>query len=104
MDKIHINKNQFSDLLNLRNNVFYPLKNFVSEKEFKNIINNKEYYNQYFPFPITFGVNKYVYSKIKNKRTFDLYYKNKYLINIYNVNFFNLDKKKFLKKFMDLIM
>ncbi len=98
MDKIHINKNQFSDLLNLRNNVFYPLKNFVSEKEFRNIINNKEYYNQYFPFPITFGVNKYVYSKIKNKRTFDLYYKNKYLINIYNVNFFNLDKKKFFKK------
>ena len=98
MNKIHINKNQFSDLINLRNDVFYPLKNFVSKKEFIKIINNKKYKNKFFPLPITFGVTKEVYSKIKNKKSFDIYYKKKYLINIFNVNFYNLDKKKISKK------
>ena len=94
MDKIHINKNQFSDLINLRNNVFYPLKNFVSKKYFTKIIEDKKYKNHFFPLPITFGVTKEVYLKYKKKKSFDLYYKNKYLINIYNVNFYSMDKKK----------
>jgi sulfate adenylyltransferase len=98
MDKIHINKNQFSDLINLLNNVFYPLKNFVSKKEFIQIINNKKYENHFFPLPISFGVTKEIYLKIKEKKNIDLYYKNKYLINIYNLNFYNLDKKKISKK------
>ena len=98
MDKIHINKNQFSDLINLRNNVFYPLKNFVSKKDFTQIIENKKYKNQFFPLPITLGVTKEVYLKFKKKKSFDLYYKNKYLINIYNVNFYSMDKKKISKK------
>ena len=98
MYKIHINKNQFSDLINLRNNVFYPLKNFVSKKEFIKIINDKEYKNHFFPLPITFGVTKEIYSKIKERESFDIYYENKYLINIYNVNFYDLNKKKISKK------
>ena len=98
MYKIHINKNQFSDLINLRNNVFYPLKNFVSKKEFIKIINDKKYKNQFFPLPITFGVTKEIYSKIKERKSFDIYYENKYLINIHNVNFYDLDKKKISKK------
>ena len=98
MYKIHINKNQFSDLINLRNNVFYPLKNFVSKKEFIKIINDKEYKNQFFPLPITFGVTKEIYSKIKEGKSFDIYYEKKYLINIYNVNFYDLDKKRISKK------
>jgi sulfate adenylyltransferase len=98
MNKIHINKNQFSDLINLCNNVFYPLKNFVSKKEFIKIINDKEYKGQFFPLPITFGVTKEIYSKIKEEKSFDLYYKKKYLMNIYNVTFYSLDKKKISKK------
>jgi len=98
MNKIHINKSQFSDLINLRNNVFFPLKNFVSKKEFVQIIDNKKYKNQFFPLPITFGITKEIYSKFKMKKSFDLYYKNKYLINIYNVNFYNLNKKKLSKR------
>ena len=31
MDKINIDQNQFSDLINLTNGVFFPLKNFVSK-------------------------------------------------------------------------
>ena len=41
MNKIDINKNQFSDLVNLINNVFLPVKNFVSKEEFIEIINKK---------------------------------------------------------------
>ncbi len=41
MNKIYINKNQFSDLLNLVNNVFFPLKKFVNKDEFLNIIQKK---------------------------------------------------------------
>ena len=37
MAKINITKNQFSDLINLFNNVFSPLKNFVTEEEFLKI-------------------------------------------------------------------
>jgi sulfate adenylyltransferase len=98
MNKIHINKNQFSDLINLLNNVFYPLKNFVSKNEFIKIINDKEYKNQFFPLPITFGITKEIYSKIKDKKSFDLYYRKKYLMNIYNVSFYSLDKKKISRK------
>ena len=98
MNKIDINKNQFSDLINLVNNVFYPLKNFVSKEEFKKIIDNKKYKNHFFPLPITFGVTKKTYLKFKKITEFDLYYRKKYLINIYNVNFYSLDKKKIAKK------
>ena len=43
MNKIDITKNQFSDLLNLLNDVFLPLKNFVTKVEFLEIINNKRF-------------------------------------------------------------
>ena len=98
MNKIHINQNQFSDLINLKNNVFNPVNNFVSKKEFINIIENKKYKNQFFPLPIAFGIPKKIYLKFKNENCFDLYFNNKYLINIYNVNFYNINKKRILKK------
>ena len=98
MNKIDINKDQFSDLINLVNNVFYPLKNFVSKKEFEKIIDHKKYKNHFFPMPISFGVSKEIYLKCKKIKKFNLYYKNKYLINIYNVNFYKLDKKKISRK------
>ena len=52
MDKIDINQNQFSDLINLLNGVFFPLKNFVTKEEFLEIINNKKIKNKFFPLPI----------------------------------------------------
>ena len=98
MNKIHINQNQFSDLINLVNGVFLPINNFVSKKEFIQIIDNQKYKNHFFPFPITFGVNKEIYSKIKKKKTFNIYYNKKYLMNAYNVSFYNIDKKKIYQK------
>ena len=40
-----INNNQFSDLLNLLNGVFFPVTNFISKKEFLKILNFKMYKN-----------------------------------------------------------
>ena len=31
---LKLNQSQFSDLLNLTHNVFYPLKNFVKKKKY----------------------------------------------------------------------
>ncbi len=98
MNSININKNQFSDLLNILNKVFFPLKNFVNEIEFNSIINKKKIGNSFFPFPIFFGVNKKTYLKIKNKKNINLLYRNKYLINIYKIKFYDINKYKFLKK------
>jgi sulfate adenylyltransferase len=98
MNKINITKNQFSDLINLFNDVFLPLKNFVTKEDFLKIINKKKFKNHFFPLPIYFGVTKDIYLKSKKKNDFNLYYKGKYLLNIYNVKFYNLDKKKICKK------
>ena len=98
MEKIHITQNQFSDLINLINGVFFPLKNFVTKIEFLEILNKKKFENNFFPLPIYFGINKETYQKFKNKNIFNLYYKKKYLINIFNVKFYSLDKKKICKK------
>ena len=98
MNKINITKNQFSDLINLFNDVFLPLKNFVTKVEFLEIINNKKFKNYFFPLPIYFGITKEEYLKLKEKKTFNLYYEKKYLLNIHNVKFYSLDKKKICKK------
>ena len=98
MNKIHITQNQFSDLLNLLNNVFFPLENFVTKKEFLDIVNNKKFRTKFFTFPIFFGINKQIYIRFKNKNNIDLYYEKKYLMNIYNIKFYNLDKSRISKK------
>lgn len=106
MYKLNITKNQFSDILNLFHSVFFPLQNFVSKKEFLQIIYNKKFGNNFYPWPIFFGVDKKNFLKIKDLKTLNLYYKKRYLFNIYDINFYDLNKsniskiiygKKFLK-------
>ena len=48
MLSLSINKNQFSDILNLNYGVFSPLKHFVNEKNFKNILIKKKIENKFF--------------------------------------------------------
>ena len=54
MNLININKSQYSDLINLINNVFLPLNNFVTKEEFIEIINKEKLNNIFFPLPIFF--------------------------------------------------
>ena len=42
MNSLSLSKEQFSDILNLSNGVFSPLKHFVGEKDFKNILLKKK--------------------------------------------------------------
>ena len=98
MKKININEKQFSDLINLINGVFFPLTNFVSKEEFKQIIDNKKYKKKFYPFPIFFGITKEIYLKFKKCKSINLYFKKKYLLNISKINFYELDKKKICKK------
>ena len=47
-----LNYKQYSDFINIANNVFYPLKNFVNKKEFISILEKQKIKNKFFPFPI----------------------------------------------------
>ena len=73
MNKINITKNQFTDLVNLLNDVFLPLKNFVTKKDFLEIINNKKFQNNFYPLPVYFGVTKKIYLKLKKKKIIFIY-------------------------------
>ncbi len=79
MVNLQINKNQFSDLLNLLNGVFFPLKHFVNKVNFINILYNRKINKSFFPIPIFFGVTKKNYNKIHNLNYVKLFYKKKYL-------------------------
>ena len=98
MNKLHISQNQFSDLINLLNNVFYPLKNFVTKEEFLKIIYKKKFKKKFFPLPIYFGLTRETYFKYKKDTNLNLYYKKKYLLNISNIKFYDLDKNKICKE------
>ena len=75
MANLQINKNQFSDLLNLLNGVFFPLKHFVNKVNFLNILYNRKINKSFFPIPIFFGVTKKNYNKIHNLNYVKLFYK-----------------------------
>ena len=98
MEKLYINKEQFSDLLNLHYGVFHPLKNFVNEKAFKSILQSKKINKKFFPFPIYFGLSKEKYKKYKYKKLLNIYYKKKNIEIIKINNFFKIKNELFGKK------
>ena len=75
MNSLSISKEQFSDILNLSNGVFSPLKHFVGEKDFENILFKKKIGKKFFPIPIFFGIKKKIFNKIKNEKYIKFYYK-----------------------------
>jgi len=98
MSKFNLNQNQFSDLVNITNKVYYPLTNFVDKAEFDSILMELNLNNNFFPFPIFFGMNKSNYLKYKHKKKLDLFYKSKIIAKVKNLNFFSYNKKFFGKK------
>ena len=98
MDKLYINKEQFSDLLNLHYGVFHPLKKFVNEKAFKSILLSNKINKKFFPFPIYFGVSEEKYKKYKYKKHLNIYYKKKDIGIIKINNFFKIKNELFGKK------
>jgi len=52
MYRINLSQNQFSDLINLLNKVFYPLDNFVDKKKFEQIVKFQKINGNFFSYPI----------------------------------------------------
>lgn len=98
MTNISINKEQFSDLLNLHYGVFYPLKNFVNYSQFKNILFAQKINNKFFPFPIFFGINKINFQKVQKSQHLKLFYKKNFLCLIKIKNIFQIDSSVIGKK------
>ena len=98
MNSLSISKEQFSDILNLSNGVFSPLKHFVGEKDFENILFKKKIGKKFFPIPIFFGIKKKIFNKIKNEKYIKFYFK-KNLIAVVEINsIYKIDKKLYGKK------
>ena len=98
--KFKLNYKQYSDFINLTNNVFYPLKNFVNKDEFDLILLKQKFNNNFFPLPIFFGLNKIQYNKIKKNKSLNLKNKTKNIEKINKMEFFNINTKLFGKKYM----
>ena len=98
MLRFNLNQNQFSDLINLTNNVFFPLTNFVTKSEFVSIIKKMKLNNNFFPFPIFFGMNVKDFSKYRNQDELNFFYKSKRVAKVKKVIFYSFDKKAFGKK------
>ena len=65
MSKLNLSQNQFSDLMNLTNNVFFPLTNFVNKNQFELIVNKLQYKKKFYPYPVFFGINKSIFNNRK---------------------------------------
>ena len=98
MSKFNLNQKQFSDLLNITHKVFYPIINFANKDDFESILKKLKIGNNFFPFPIFFGMNKSNYLKYKNKKKLDFFYKSKLVAKVENLNFFSYDKEIFGNK------
>lgn len=96
--KFKLNYKQYSDFINITNDVFLPLKNFVNEDEFNSILINQKFKNDFFTFPIFFGLSKKNFNEIKNKKKLILTYKSKNIAQVKNLKFFNVNKNLFGKK------
>ena len=98
MNIFNLNQNQFSDLINLRNKVFYPLDNFNNKNEFIDILENLSFKKKYFPYPVFFGINKKKYQIFKNIKEFTLCYKSVKVAKIDNIEYYTINKETFGKK------
>ena len=59
-----LNYKQYSDFINIANNVFYPLKISLIKRIYI-YFRKQKIKNKFFPFPIFFGLNKNQFNKIK---------------------------------------
>ena len=96
--KFKLNYKQYSDYINLTNNVFYPLKNFVNKDEFNSILYKQKLKKKYFPIPIFFGLSKKHYEIIKAKKVLTLCYQSKNIVKVNNIKFYNINLELFGKK------
>ena len=96
--KFKLNYKQYSDFINLTNNVFYPLTNFVNKQEFDSILQKQKLKKKFFSFPIFFGLRKDQFNKVKDKKQLTLVYKSKNIAIINKLDFFSINSTLFGRK------
>lgn len=96
--KLKVNKQILSEILNLNYDVYKPLSTFVSKKEFLNICYNMETKkNNFFPFPIYFGLSKQKSIQLNKIKIIKLYYKSYKICDFTIKDIFSFDKNLKIK-------
>ena len=99
MEKFKINYQVLTDFINIHFKIFYPLKKFLSEDDFYNVIHKKKLKNgKFFPFPIFLSLSKKNYNKFKNQKKIQIIYNSSNVCSLKINSFYKVDKKKAGKK------
>ncbi len=99
MQKLKINYQTLTDIINIKYKIFFPIKKFLSKEDFYSVVKKKELANGvFFPFPIFFSLNKDVYNKLKNKKDIQIIYDKTIVCKLKINSFYKVNKKKNWKK------
>jgi len=97
--KLQIDKSKLLEITNLKFGVFYPIKDFISNKDFKSIIEDYHLYNNaFFPIPILFSIFKKDYEKIKKIDQLKIFFFNNFVCNLNIKSIYKINKSKYFYK------
>ncbi len=92
--KLNINYHNLLDIINLNFNVYDPVQEFVSKKDFLSIVKNFSLLDgTFFPMPIFMDISKDFYKKSKDVKFLRLFFKSKRVCNLNIKSFYKVDKK-----------
>ena len=96
---LNINYHNLLDIINLNFNVYHPIKEFVSKKDFLSIVKNYSVSDgTFFPMPIFIDVSKDVYIKNKKNDILKLFFKSEKVCDLNIKSFYSINKKVIGKK------
>ena len=99
MRKLKINYQTLTDIINIKYDIFNPIKKFLSKKDFYSVIEKKKLSNgKFFPFPIFFPLKRTDYKKLNNQKKIQVIYGSFFICNLKINSFYFADKKKIGKK------
>ena len=82
LSQIKVSLDDYYELKNIKEKVYYPLNKLVDRKNFKSILNNyKLTSGKIFPLPIFLSVEKNIAIKLKLNQTYKLTYKIRTSVN-----------------------
>ena len=98
MRKLKINYQTLTDIINIKYNIFDPIKKFLSKKDFYSVIEKKKLSNgKFFPFPI-FSINKIDFNRLNGQKKIEIVYGQSLVCYLKINSFYFVNKKKIGKK------
>jgi sulfate adenylyltransferase len=99
LSQIKVSLDDYYELKNIKEKVYYPLNKLVDRKNFKSILNNyKLTSGKIFPLPIFLSVEKNIAIKLKLNQTYKLTYRNKNIGKLKVEDVYKINKIKACKK------